>query len=257
MSVTMGAVASALGTWRSRGMSVASGLDRGPHGAGRLDGHVVGTERRASSRRTRAGCRRGPGSRPSARTRPGASPRRCPTRCRRGWRPRCRRTPAASRRSRYSSILSGGTSKATWFIEPMALVSSPWSGRAAGRRDAGRRLGCVGEPEEGQAVAAPAVEEEVLAHAGRQLDRLDQRHAQHVGVEVDRPAHVATHQRQVVDAVELEAWRTHGPNPRSRSAGQGAPASAGRATVVGGVSAATRTGSRVVEKSRASARFLA
>ena len=27
---------------------------------------------------------------------------------------------------------SGATLKATWFIEPMALVSSPWSGRALG-----------------------------------------------------------------------------------------------------------------------------
>ena len=37
-----------------------------------------------------------------------------------------------------------------------------------------------------------------------QLDRLDQRHAEDVGVEVHRPLHVAAHQRQVVDAPELE-----------------------------------------------------
>ncbi len=33
--------------------------------------------------------------------------------------------PRASRSSRYSSIFSAGTLKATWFIEPTALVSSP------------------------------------------------------------------------------------------------------------------------------------
>ena len=34
------------------------------------------------------------------------------------------RTPCSTRRSRYSSICSGGTSKATWFIEATAVVSS-------------------------------------------------------------------------------------------------------------------------------------
>src|ERR1022692_3093649 len=41
-------------------------------------------------------------------------------------------TPAATRRPLYSSIRSGATVNATWFIEPMALVRSPLSGRAAG-----------------------------------------------------------------------------------------------------------------------------
>ncbi len=34
-------------------------------------------------------------------------------------------TPAARSRWRYSSIFSGATSKATWFIDPIALVRSP------------------------------------------------------------------------------------------------------------------------------------
>ena len=112
--------------------------------------------------------------------------------------------PAATSRSRYSSIFSGATSKATWFMEPMALVRSPWSGRAAGALTPGTPSGAFGEPEEGEAVAAAAVEEEVLSHAGGQLDRLDQRHAEHVRVEVDRPLHVPAYERQVVDAPQLE-----------------------------------------------------
>ncbi len=73
------------------------------------------------------------------------------------------------------------------------------------RADAGHAVGRVGEPEEGEAVASAAVEEEVLPHAGRQLNRLDQRHAQHVRVEVDGPLHVAAHEREMVDAPELES----------------------------------------------------
>ncbi len=113
--------------------------------------------------------------------------------------------PAATRRARYSSIFSGATSKATWFMEPMALVRSPWSGRARRRADPRHTVGRIGEPEEGEAVAAAAVEEEVLSHPGRQLDRLDQRHAENVGVEVDRPLHVAAHQGEMVDAPQLES----------------------------------------------------
>jgi hypothetical protein len=52
--------------------------------------------------------------------------------------------------------------------------------------------------------AAGGVEEEVLAHAGGELDGLDQGHAQHVGVEVHRTGHVAAHQGQMVDPPELE-----------------------------------------------------
>ena len=50
-------------------------------------------------------------------------------------------TPASMRRWRYSSIFSAGTAKATWFIEPIALVRSPLSGRAAGADDAGHARG--------------------------------------------------------------------------------------------------------------------
>jgi hypothetical protein len=40
--------------------------------------------------------------------------------------------------------LSAGTAKATWFIEPMALVSSPWSGRAFGAEMPGAGSGASG-----------------------------------------------------------------------------------------------------------------
>src|SRR3984957_9318712 len=73
------------------------------------------------------------------------------------------------------------------------------------RADARHTIGRVGEPEEGQAVSATAVEEEVLSHAGRQLDRLDQWHAEDVRVEVDRSLHVAAHESEMVDTPQLEA----------------------------------------------------
>ena len=52
--------------------------------------------------------------------------------------------PAATSRSRYSSIRSAGTANATWFIEPMALVSAPRSGRAAGADTPGAGSGASG-----------------------------------------------------------------------------------------------------------------
>ena len=81
----------------------------------------------------------------------------------------------------------------------LALIGPP--PRGTDTRDA---VGGVGEPEEGEAVTAPAVEEEVLAHAGRQLDRLHQWHAEHVRVEVHRALHVPADQGEVVDPAELE-----------------------------------------------------
>ena len=75
--------------------------------------------------------------------------------------------------------------------------------RRHGYARGGRRS--VGEPEEGQRVAAPAIEEEVLAGATAQLDGLDERHAQDALVEGDRRRHVPTHQRQVVHPTYLEA----------------------------------------------------
>ena len=77
-------------------------------------------------------------------------------------------------------------------------------GMPAGDDDAGRRLGRVREPEERQRVAVAHVEEEVLAHAVRQVERLDQRHAEHVRVEVDGLRHVLADQRQVIDAADRE-----------------------------------------------------
>ena len=53
-------------------------------------------------------------------------------------------------------------------------------GPRRGRRDPRRGRWRVGEPEEGQRVAVADVEEEVLPHALGQLDRLDQRHAEHI-----------------------------------------------------------------------------
>ena len=73
------------------------------------------------------------------------------------------------------------------------------------RADAGHTVGRVGEPEESEAVATAAVEEEVLSHVGRQLDRLDQRHAEDVRIEVDGAFHVAAHECEMVDAPQLES----------------------------------------------------
>ena len=58
----------------------------------------------------------------------------------------------------------------------------------------------VGEVEEGKAVPVADVEEEVLTHAARQVDGLDQRKAEHFGVELDRSRHVTTDEREVVDS---------------------------------------------------------
>ena len=77
-------------------------------------------------------------------------------------------------------------------------------GSRCGCADPGYAVGRVGEPKEGEAVATAAVEEEVLAHAGRQLDGLHQRHAEHIRVEVDRLLHVAADEGEMVDPPQLE-----------------------------------------------------
>jgi hypothetical protein len=71
-------------------------------------------------------------------------------------------------------------------------------------RDARDRIGRLGEPEERHAVAVARVEKEVLARAARHIERLDQRHAKHVAVEVDGALHVRTDQRDVIDPAERE-----------------------------------------------------
>ena len=71
-------------------------------------------------------------------------------------------------------------------------------------RDARHGVGRVREPEERERVAAAHVEEEVLARTARQVDRLDQPHAEHAGVELDGALHVRADERQVVDAAEAE-----------------------------------------------------
>src|SRR6202171_5651701 len=53
------------------------------------------------------------------------------------------------------------------------------------RRNAGHPVGSVCEPEERDAVTAACVEEEVLSHAAGQVQRLNQRHAEDIAVEVD------------------------------------------------------------------------
>src|SRR4029077_5997284 len=65
-------------------------------------------------------------------------------------------------------------------------------------------VGGIGEPEERERVAAAHVEEEVLALAVRQVERLDQPHAEHLGGALDGPLLVRADQRQVVDAAEIE-----------------------------------------------------
>ena len=63
----------------------------------------------------------------------------------------------------------------------------------------------IGEPEEGNRVAVATVEEEVLAPTAAQLNGLDQRQAQYALVEGHGGSHVATHQRQVIDAPGAES----------------------------------------------------
>jgi len=72
------------------------------------------------------------------------------------------------------------------------------------RRNAGCALGRFRKPEECERITAADVEEEVLSHASRQIDRLGQRHSEYVRVEVHRPRHVLTDQRQMIDTVQLE-----------------------------------------------------
>ena len=72
------------------------------------------------------------------------------------------------------------------------------AGKFLHRRDARRRGRRILPPEKGDRRSTPAIEEEMLA-AGRQFDRLDQRHLQHLGIEFDRFGHVARHQRDVID----------------------------------------------------------
>src|SRR5262249_22267575 len=62
----------------------------------------------------------------------------------------------------------------------------------------------VGEPEECEGVAAAHVEEEVLTRTGRQVDRLDQLHSEHLCVELHSELHVGADERQVIDAAKLE-----------------------------------------------------
>ncbi len=76
---------------------------------------------------------------------------------------------------------------------------------ALGRGDTRCGVGGIGEPEEGDGVPSPpAVEEEVLAESVGQVECLDERHAQHAGVEVDGASHVGAHEREVVDSAEVE-----------------------------------------------------
>src|ERR1700694_3724321 len=88
------------------------------------------------------------------------------------------------------------------------------------RREAGHPVRCFGEPEEGNAVAVTGVEEEVLSHATRQIQGLDQRHAKDIAVEIDRAFHVGADECHVVDAAELEfgiviVWLDHVAPPRT------------------------------------------
>src|SRR3546814_3224911 len=81
--------------------------------------------------------------------------------------------------------------------------------------DARHRLGRIGKPEKGKAVAIADVEEEMLAAPAGQVDRLGQRHAELVAVEFDRLRHILAHEREVVDPAKLEfAIRcSHHPSP--------------------------------------------
>jgi hypothetical protein len=116
--------------------------------------------------------------------------------------------------ARYSSIFSAGTSNATWFIEPIALI--PWRPWIDSPRTPS---GALGEPEERDPVDTVAhVEEEVLPTSLGQLECLHELHAEHVLVPSDGLGHVAAHQREMIDAAELELrvrvpGRSHGVSP--------------------------------------------
>src|SRR6185503_8131744 len=71
-------------------------------------------------------------------------------------------------------------------------------------RHAGLRLRSIGKPEERERVAIADIEEEMLTAAARQIERLDQRHAEHVRVEVHRARHVLAHQREMIDSADIE-----------------------------------------------------
>src|SRR5207302_7651906 len=80
-----------------------------------------------------------------------------------------------------------------------------------------------------QAVAIADVEEEMLAEVPRQIDGLDQRHAQDVAVELHGLGHVLADQRQVVHPANLELGvvlrhlRTSQGGRQASSATSGAP----------------------------------
>src|SRR3954447_19085100 len=60
------------------------------------------------------------------------------------------------------------------------------------------------EPKERETVVVTDVEEEVLPHPTRKVERLDERHPQDVAIKAHRSRHVARHHRDVVDTAQLE-----------------------------------------------------
>jgi len=78
------------------------------------------------------------------------------------------------------------------------------AGQARRAGNARLRFRSAGKPEEGEAVAVADVEEEMLSEAAGKVDRLGQRHAEHIAIEPHRARHVFAHQRQMVDAPDLE-----------------------------------------------------
>jgi hypothetical protein len=86
----------------------------------------------------------------------------------------------------------------------------------AGAGNAGHGLWRILEPEEGDGVAIANIEEEVLTNAARQVQGLEQRHAEHIAIEGHRAGHVLADQGQMVDAAKfkLTIFRTgHGGLP--------------------------------------------
>ena len=116
-------------------------------------------------------------------------------------------TPLSSSFSRYSSNFSGGDVErdVVHRADRGHAVADGRSGRRRRDRLARHALGRVREPEERDAVDAVAhVEEEVLAAAAGQLERLHELHAEHVLVPGDGLGHVAADEREVVEAAQLE-----------------------------------------------------
>ena len=114
------------------------------------------------------------------------------------------RTPLSFSRCRYSSNFSAGTWNARWFIELTALAISPIPGIAAGEEMPGTRSAASANQKKATQSPFPASKKKCWPiPPGRSSDLINGI-PEHAGVEVDGLAHIRAHQRDMVDAAELE-----------------------------------------------------